>query len=383
MALLKLGLYEAANVDASVALTLDPTYTKAYLRRAIARRELADLEGALRDCEKALQLEPKNKQAKEELEKTKLKQAESEGNDPEEPEAGANDTQVSDSESLYESGTKCESPTDLDSPGADYESFSAPGSFDHGESLSESESSSIEDSDLNDLQCCRAAVCDAGGSGVPSSISSPISGPPVSPGLKDMADKLAEFFRSPALDKNDYADFFLMYLGEDMDVRLPQGKIRGYQNLLVRPCDVILHCLHNLLEAIKLRRPGYTERDMAAYINWFLTHEEGYISGSIATIATSEPYLGKVIPGDFPDFIEPESNLLTRCAPRHREDSEAPTCLGLQRTPDSNSGSTLVVSGAPSFSGRLNVSALCLTLVLFSSLLALFLAFNLHLQRLC
>merc|ERR1719245_232256 len=77
MALLKLGRYEQANADASVALSLDPTYTKAYLRRATARRELGDLEGALRDCEKALELEPKNKQAKDELEKTKLKEAKS------------------------------------------------------------------------------------------------------------------------------------------------------------------------------------------------------------------------------------------------------------------------------------------------------------------
>ena len=37
MALLKLGRHEQANADASVALSLDPTYTKAYLRRATAR----------------------------------------------------------------------------------------------------------------------------------------------------------------------------------------------------------------------------------------------------------------------------------------------------------------------------------------------------------
>ena len=37
MALLKLGRYDSANADASVALSLDPTYTKAYLRRATAR----------------------------------------------------------------------------------------------------------------------------------------------------------------------------------------------------------------------------------------------------------------------------------------------------------------------------------------------------------
>ena len=69
MALLKLGRYEQANADTSVALSLDPTYTKAYLRRATARRELGDLEGALRDCEKALELEPKNKQGRYSIDK--------------------------------------------------------------------------------------------------------------------------------------------------------------------------------------------------------------------------------------------------------------------------------------------------------------------------
>ena len=34
------------------------------------------------------------------------------------------------------------------------------------------------------------------------------------PRLKDMADKLAEFFCNPQLCKDDYADVFLMYLGK-------------------------------------------------------------------------------------------------------------------------------------------------------------------------
>ena len=34
------------------------------------------------------------------------------------------------------------------------------------------------------------------------------------PRLKDMADKLADFFCNPLLCKNDYADVFLMYLGK-------------------------------------------------------------------------------------------------------------------------------------------------------------------------
>jgi tetratricopeptide (TPR) repeat protein len=84
MALLKKNRFESANADATVAVGLDPTYTKAYLRRATARRELGDFEGAVRDFEKVLELEPKNKQAKDELDNTrererKVKDKESSG----------------------------------------------------------------------------------------------------------------------------------------------------------------------------------------------------------------------------------------------------------------------------------------------------------------
>ena len=34
------------------------------------------------------------------------------------------------------------------------------------------------------------------------------------------------------------------------------------------------------------------------HINWFLTHEEGYIDRRIAEIAKRKPYRGKVIPDD-------------------------------------------------------------------------------------
>ena len=74
MALLKLGRHESANADATVALSIDPTYTKAYLRRATARRELGDLEGAARDFEKVLELEPKNKQGRNSIDFRKTSQ---------------------------------------------------------------------------------------------------------------------------------------------------------------------------------------------------------------------------------------------------------------------------------------------------------------------
>ena len=89
----------------------------------------------------------------------------------------------------------------------------------------------------------------------------------------------------------------VLTLGEDIDARLPQGKIRGYQNLNTKPSYVIEKCLWDLFEAVKRQRPGCTERDLRDHINWFLTHEEGYIDRRIAKIAKASKG-GKVIPDD-------------------------------------------------------------------------------------
>ena len=102
-------------------------------------------------------------------------------------------------------------------------------------------------------------------------------------------------FRSEQYKHENSLNFFE---GEDIDARLPQGKIRRYQNLNTKPSYVIEKCLWDLFEAVRQRRPGYTERNLRDHINWFLTHEEGYIDRRIAEIAKSEPYRGKVIPDD-------------------------------------------------------------------------------------
>jgi len=69
MALLKKEQYGAAERDASMAVSIDGTYIKAYQRRASARIGLGKLEEAIKDFEKVLELEPKNKAAKAEKEK--------------------------------------------------------------------------------------------------------------------------------------------------------------------------------------------------------------------------------------------------------------------------------------------------------------------------
>jgi len=69
MALLKKGQFSAAEQDASLSLSLDPTYIKAIQRRASARIGLNKIEGAIQDYKKILELEPSNKQAASELAK--------------------------------------------------------------------------------------------------------------------------------------------------------------------------------------------------------------------------------------------------------------------------------------------------------------------------
>lgn len=69
LAFIKTEKYAAAEVDCSTAITLDPLYVKAYLRRAAARVGLQHLEPALEDYERVLQLEPNNKHAQTEVDR--------------------------------------------------------------------------------------------------------------------------------------------------------------------------------------------------------------------------------------------------------------------------------------------------------------------------
>lgn len=61
--------YGGADVDCTTSISLDPTYVKAYSRRACARIGLGRLEDADRDFDKVLVLEPGNKFALAEKEK--------------------------------------------------------------------------------------------------------------------------------------------------------------------------------------------------------------------------------------------------------------------------------------------------------------------------
>ena len=59
--------YAAAEADCNQALSLDASYTKAFLRRGAARFQLGRVQEAEVDYRAALKLEPNNKQAQEEL----------------------------------------------------------------------------------------------------------------------------------------------------------------------------------------------------------------------------------------------------------------------------------------------------------------------------
>lgn len=69
LAYLKLEMYEMAEMDCNRCLKLDPRSVKALLRRGCARSMLHRLSEALDDFNEVLQLEPKNRQAKEEKER--------------------------------------------------------------------------------------------------------------------------------------------------------------------------------------------------------------------------------------------------------------------------------------------------------------------------
>ncbi|CAG0923629.1 unnamed protein product [Notodromas monacha] len=71
MAYLKLEKFAEAEKDCDLALRLDPEYVKAYLRRGSARAARNLIKLAIQDFSKALELEPSNEQATEELAKLK------------------------------------------------------------------------------------------------------------------------------------------------------------------------------------------------------------------------------------------------------------------------------------------------------------------------
>jgi len=82
MCLLKLQRYGAAEADCNQALSLDGSYTKAYLRRGAAQFQLGRVQEAEADYKEALRLEPSNKQAQEELNNiTKLLEAKRKGSE--------------------------------------------------------------------------------------------------------------------------------------------------------------------------------------------------------------------------------------------------------------------------------------------------------------
>lgn len=69
MAYLKLKKYSEAETDCTLTLSLDPAFTKAYLRRGTARVALGKTTSARKDFMDALKIEPNNPQAKSELKK--------------------------------------------------------------------------------------------------------------------------------------------------------------------------------------------------------------------------------------------------------------------------------------------------------------------------
>ena len=64
---LQIGKYEQAETDCTKSIKLSPNYVKGYLRRGAARKALGKFNFALSDFQKALKIQPKNTQARNEV----------------------------------------------------------------------------------------------------------------------------------------------------------------------------------------------------------------------------------------------------------------------------------------------------------------------------
>ena len=112
--------------------------------------------------------------------------------------------------------------------------------------------------------------------------------------VQGFSQRLLEFFTGPEFCVDDYADLFLLFLGEDIGVRLPGGKIRGYQNAHTQRIEVMNCCLTDMLAVIRKRRPDYTEANFGNYLDAFLSDEDGWMDKKIAKRARDPPYSGYV-----------------------------------------------------------------------------------------
>ena len=106
--------------------------------------------------------------------------------------------------------------------------------------------------------------------------------------------RLLEFFTGPDFCTDDYADRFLMFLGEGAGVRIPQGRIRGLQNTCSRRIEVMHQCLTDMFAALRAKQPDYTEAKFGVLLDDFLVDGDGYIEREVARKARSPPYSGYV-----------------------------------------------------------------------------------------
>ena len=121
--------------------------------------------------------------------------------------------------------------------------------------------------------------------------------------IRGYAHRILNYYSDPEFCTDDYADLFLMYLGENDEensFRLPQGRIRGLQNLYdtwrspERRIEVIITCLTDIFTAMKRKNPNYTELEFGDFIDNFMTDEEGYHGPQRARKAKGAPYFGHV-----------------------------------------------------------------------------------------
>lgn len=71
LAYLKVSRFSEAEDDCNHALSLDGDYVKVYKRRAIARKELGNLQGSMDDIGCVLKLEPNNQDMKKQYSEIK------------------------------------------------------------------------------------------------------------------------------------------------------------------------------------------------------------------------------------------------------------------------------------------------------------------------
>ena len=118
--------------------------------------------------------------------------------------------------------------------------------------------------------------------------------------LYHISGDIMKFFDVKLFAETDWADLFLMFLGADEDIRIPQGVLRGWQNTYEDSRVVMELGLHYVFRKFKAKHyastppKDFTMAQFVDYINYYATNKSGYCDNKICNYLIESPWRGVI-----------------------------------------------------------------------------------------